>query len=114
MEVFTVWPAEIRKHPENTNLDQGNSPQPVEPWPEWCICGFCREMERPVMNVCCRNEDRNHEHKDFEELILSERNLTMTMVYIGDLMHQPLDPRKNKCWRLVAGKLISTKVILRK
>lgn len=28
---------------------------PTEPTPEWCICSWCRQMDMPIENVCCRD-----------------------------------------------------------
>ena len=66
------------------------------------VTEWCREMPSETENVCCSNKERNHEHPDFERLIINDQTLEVAMRSNCDWSHYPFDVGKNECWRYTA------------
>lgn len=67
-------------------LQRGYHPQPGGAFPDWCVCGKCREMPTEAEKVCCRKERCITLLPDFSVLVLDEAVLTLGRMYRRDIL----------------------------
>ena len=53
-------------------------------------------------NVCCRNNSKNHEHLEFQQLVLDEKVLELAMKGNADWLSYNFNPDENSSWRYTA------------
>lgn len=64
----------------------GYHPQPGGAFPDWCVCGKCREMPTDAEKVCCRKERCITLLPDFSVLVLDEAVLALGRMYRRDIL----------------------------
>ena len=95
----------LKKRSSNPTPNPSPNPSPdpsPEPPPSWCKCGGCKDMPKQRENVCCKNDERNHEHPDFHLIVLDDTVLGVAMKNNSDLWYYTFDVNNNACWRFTA------------
>ena len=65
--------------------------QPTPPVPEWCKCGHCRQMTRPIENLCCKKKDCVTLTQRFYKLCLDPDILQLCILNRADIRNDPFD-----------------------
>lgn len=71
--------------------DPGPDRPPGEDIPNWCKCGKCREMDRPVENVCCGYFSCFTTFDHFHFLCLNPTVLTVSILQRADIRADAID-----------------------
>lgn len=65
--------------------------QHVHAMPEWCKCGYCRQMPRAVENVCCNKRACAAQSTRFYKLCLDADILQLCVLNRADIRNDALD-----------------------